>query len=712
MRKDLNNGLFGLSFRVLLPLVFLFILSSCTAGSYSTEDLPLPTQPTLPIQSTITSKPTIQPTPTPLTKILPVPTPITGQNYGLTEWTVEKAESLIRQVKYFPETLDPQQRGYLDSGYYVAFKYAGLAELENGRRFSQLEDEKSWLWDGAYDLYSSNNKETGAIYAWLVADALNKNETDLQNLGTWLSKRTPFSVSISPVTPPEGYQNSVVIFIKRDSRDDNAGGFAIWIVYKDNYYFGYPLKNNSENVFGSGDSFFELVQINEDGIPETIIQNVDWMSFGLHYGDLRIYSLDQVPPREIIFDVPPHNLDIATWSVIQNQPDPAISFLSPISVMSDDGCYSFVIDWQYRWQSDQLKLYQVVPPSMEVMEKNPVCTRLLADALDSPGFLRIPSVLAVYKKLLDLPFINSDPDINEIQFSADKSRLSLAIYLSDLGDELGANEQIKKIEASNDPFTVDWRKNALTFYKVRKDSQALFEFCRVSKVCDLFLDRSEVIATIPPNKFSEVENILSEMGVDFQSSGTYDFDQDGEIEKWLFFNSSDSCSLSHIWILARNETRINSRIVSYLCVDGENVDFETLTIEPKALIGNLPSYQIAIGGKEMLTDPFLYWPMGQDDPTIDYRQAGDLIDAVQTELLIGKLSPTVAREKLFDIQKKPIEPSYWSDDLNARLLYLIGLSYELEGKNDQAVQRYLELWKTYPNNPYAYMAMTKIEPIK
>lgn len=46
------------------------------------------------------------------------------------------------------------------------------------------------------------------------------------------------------------------------------------------------------------------------------------------------------------------------------------------------------------------------------------------------------------------------------------------------------------------------------------------------------------------------------------------------------------------------------------------------------------------------------------------------------------------------------------------LWYMLGLAYELDGKEDQAVKTYWQLWHDYPDSPYALMAQYKLDPIQ
>jgi hypothetical protein len=104
--------------------------------------------------------------------------------------------------------------------------------------------------------------------------------------------------------------------------------------------------------------------------------------------------------------------------------------------------------------------------------------------------------------------------------------------------------------------------------------------------------------------------------------------------------------------------------------------------------------------------------MDQQDPTVDSGRAGHMIDTIQNQLMLGQISPAQAQIELQHILNLPLQPNRWLPSIHAQLLYLLGLTHELNGKNSQAAQTYLELWQTFPDNPYAVMAYAKLEPAK
>jgi hypothetical protein len=732
-RFDKKSSLFLtyvlLDLKRLIPLGLALVLSACMrAAALATRPpaTPLPVTPrqSIPALPSITLMPTPLPTisltattrvelpwlrqPTSLPLVSP---PATGHSYQLTPWTPEKVEQVIEELHHYPETLPWADRGYLESFYIAAYQYEGLAELEGALRFPQLDQAKAWQQSGAYNLYRSSNDDIASLYAGLIANALNQKETNLQDFEKWFAKATPLALNIYAITPPKGYQKSLVLHIHYQENSDYSGGFAIWLVQKEGEFFTYPLPNEYETAYGDGHSNVATVDVTGDGIAEAIVQNVDWQSFGLHNGAMKIYQLDQVPPREIPLDPPLSDPSIAEWIVDQSQPVLTITFHIPVNTTSDLPCNTFIVDWLYQWQKNKLTFTQVIPPPKEAMAQDPMCTQALVSRLGLPEYLKNRAALETYKQLLDLPFIAKVFPENGEPFLIEKARFNLALYLSGQGDEAGAKEQMERIRAGADPSLTEWRKDAITYFAVRRDPQALSQFCLTSKKCLSFLNQSEMIGLVPSSRFSEIETLLPQMGINFHLSGTFDFDQDGQAEKWLLFRNTTGCGNS-FWILAKHGNGILSRNAAELCLPGEVQEDEKVKITPLAPSGGLPVYQVSVIGQEQNGEKFLYWPLDQEDPSIDSHHAGQRINAIQNKLLLRQISPAEAQKQIKAIQNLSLQPNRWLPHLQAQLLYLLGLSQELNEDRTQAVQTYLALWQTFPDNPYAIMAMAKLEWVR
>lgn len=640
-----------------------------------------------------------------------VPTPVNGQGYRLTKWTPEKAEQLVAFLKNYPDTMF---YAWIEDHYNGAFEYAGLAQLESAYRFPQAYEVREWQWNGSFDLYRSEKGDIEGLYARLLANVLNNKETSLENLGEWILEVSPeWAVITFPVTPPPSYQKSTVVYFEARANSEASGGFSVWLLEKAGVYTTYALPNGDTSPSRYVSSLPEISDITGDGIEEVFLNQTRIASFGFNSGDITIYQLDQVPPRAITFDIPLYFPQNAEWFIEPDVPVPAITFRVPISVWSDFNCGDYLLDWQYQWQQDQLKLIQVLAPPLKELEENPDCSSILASALQDPEYLKSASAMDLYKRLLELPFIEN-PDMTGFStFSVEKARLELAIFLKKQGDEAGANEQIELIGANDDPDKAEWRENALAYYAVHDDPESLYQFCLTAKACKTFLEIDEITGLIPTDKFDRLEDILTQMGIDYRDSGSYDFDGDGNMEKWLFFLSDYPCgSGTELLILGKTSEGIKSRYIRSLCIREQGTIKGDAEIIPVESAGNLPVYQLTVDGvEESMHSPFAYWPLDQKNPTISVQEAQRMIDTIQSKFLLGQITSFEAQNHVKAIQQLPLDPYRWKKESPPQVLYLLGLTYELNGQTQQAIETYLDLWQTYPDSPYAYMAWAKLEPV-
>jgi hypothetical protein len=89
----------------------------------------------------------------------------------------------------------------------------------------------------------------------------------------------------------------------------------------------------------------------------------------------------------------------------------------------------------------------------------------------------------------------------------------------------------------------------------------------------------------------------------------------------------------------------------------------------------------------------------------DQKTAATLIN-VATEDLFAGADPATVRAALLKARE--------SRDFDCEAVdcpqfqYLLGLTYELEGDERNAVQTYLDLWRTYPDSPFTIMARAKL----
>jgi hypothetical protein len=707
-------------FTILFLVSFGLLFYACTPSEqiisptqfHTGSPLPPPTStktktpfPTRTVTFTATPAPYATGTPFSRTPEPLISPPALEKTYQLTNWTPEKASQLIEYLKKYPDTLPDWRRGYIDSFYYHAYEYAGLIELESAFRFSESQQARTWRYDGAYNQLQSFNKNSSALYTKLLVESLNQQETNMDNIQTWFQQIEPrLNLKIIDTTPPATYQRSSVLHITAVDGDVKPG-IAIWILQNNGEHFGYPLKNQFEINLVDSENEIEVVELTGDNIPEVILKNVEWQTGSMYDGSLVIYRLDQVPPRMIEFSPEPLNLEIADWLIGEPDEVSIITFTTPLELFFIYGCYDFSVEWQYQWNGENLQLLNILLPTIEEMEKTPVCSRVLLQGIWKNELLEISSGMNIYKTLLELPFIGEDLEPNEEPGFQQKARLELAKFLLGKGDVIGANEQIQLLVTTTDAINPTWGESAKEYLQIYRNQNALFQFCLTTNWCPTYLSTSELISLIPPGRISEADALLKQMGVEIPVSGNFDFDTDGMQEKWLMVKPTTGTCVIPFWILSSNVNGIISRNVSSTC----NEEIKQVKINFLSQIQGYPVYALDFGDDYLDPHRFVYWQMDQKDPTFTYWQARERLNDLQTKLLFGDLSHQTVDEVLNQLQNMPIMVPGSPADSQAYQLYLTGLALELKGDVAQAALVYLELWQSYPEEPYGYIAYSKLE---
>ncbi len=161
--------------------------STATASLIPTITLtPTPTR-TLRYTLTPTLTLTIGPSPTPTqTPTPPGPPTITparplpnDKAYSLKTWTPEDADTAIRLMEDFPNSLTQTARGNDNSGYFSAFSYAVVALKEALLRFPEAPQAEDWMWRLAYNQARTGDAQAGEIFSELLTQAMNRGETNL-----------------------------------------------------------------------------------------------------------------------------------------------------------------------------------------------------------------------------------------------------------------------------------------------------------------------------------------------------------------------------------------------------------------------------------------------------------------------------------------------------------------------------------------------------
>lgn len=214
----------------------------------------------------------------------------------------------------------------------------------------------------------------------------------------------------------------------------------------------------------------------------------------------------------------------------------------------------------------------------------------------------------------------------------------------------------------------------------------------------------QLTRTLPRTAFPLALDELSKRGVPIAASGLFDFDGDGEAEHWFTVRHPGQ-SKTELWIVARKPEGMKALRMSEI---NGTPSFVRLNTGDEAR----GTMQVKAGGVESFfefvrapntSEPFVAVIETTSAPP---ETATTLIRTATDDLFAGA-DPATVRAVLLKARE--------TRDFDCEAVdcpqfeYLLGLTYELTGDEREAVEAYLNLWRTYPDSPFTIMARAKLE---
>lgn len=653
----------------------------------------VPTRPDFTITPTKWLDPTPVPTPTP--KFV---TPLPSGSYSLVEWGPDDAEHLIDELISYPESLDMSERGMYDTGYYYAFRFAALAQAEAAYRFPDYERAESWKWRSAYNQLQSFQNNIGLVYSELILDGLNTNETLLDNLKNWFESKEPrLEFESYPLHPLAGYLSSQIVLVK--VRNGNvSGGTYIWLVESVDGFHTYSLESATD--YGTGvEISIAFEDLTGDSTPEALISHVDWGSFNMHSGYLEVFDLSSYPPTKLSFTPEPIDMEIADWYPwIENDKHVGVRLQIPI-YKETGGCLDFGPTWDYRWNGNAFELQKFELPSEEEMQSVPNCADYLV-ASELVYYLRngilqaLPTLitsLETYPRSADEMMVRGvpHPSLDEVIFE-------VGLVLANLGNYSEAVEEWQKLVMMSES---SWKPLAQIAIDTIRSDPNMLSLCLALKNCNDFFSVYTMAYWIPSNLYLESINIFTEIGVPIIESGMYDFDRDGLQDPWF------------VWERPWEYYQFDAFVI-------DNGHMVPIFFPYTAGIYDLPGQvQITVQSQTQYATAYKI-TTGNPMQSLNISVQKFGISLPETT---GS-SVTELGDKLFfegqsieeftnSLLVHPIQYTICTQYCDENLLYeyLLALSYELQGDEQEAVNRYYALWTSYPDSLYARMAAAKLK---
>jgi len=666
--------------------------------------IPIPSvTPTL--RATFTSRPTRTPTVSPTPTVTPLPTLLPSltpafpsefnDHYILAYWTPELASQLIDQMETYPENLSSYARGSDDQGYYDAFRYAIFAQQEALHRFPTASQAREWLWQMAYNLARTSDPTAGEVYASVITQELNAGRVNLGGLYQWGIKRSPQAIIevISLDTPPGDLSSSIV----KVSAGENGSSF-FWLLENPSGFKSHPLTSDFNFVQPSGVNYFAEGMLGANGAVVGIYPSKVYDS--LRYITPRVFSLAQEPPVELEFDpqLPPaigpdfnnnwEPIDPGTTDGGDLQFTDVIFAACPVTV-------SHTYDWNGKDFSFLEAIYKI-EPDPDLLS---YCEVVVNHAINVWGLE--PTIYLMETLLPSWPPETTTTGREYPPDALDEWRYRLSLYHALSGNQVESIGYANAIVSN--PATPDsrWITPASEFLEAYQDQRDIYTACLPSTYCDPRIAFQSLVSTITPQEFPDLIDTLEDAGVTIRSNGYFDFDNDGDTERWLVIRHQPGSPLE-FWIISPNESGFDAVFVSTVETDNPRLTYlEPLSEPPIVKID--PDITFHFIKQDPDQEPIIV--MVEEEVVFASDRTGLELDHLEVTLLTGG-DPAYVQQELLVLRTS----SYFTCSylLCPRYLYLLGLASELANDKRSAVDVYLELWRQFPDSPFATMARFKL----
>ena len=236
----------------------------------------------------------------------------------------------------------------------------------------------------------------------------------------------------------------------------------------------------------------------------------------------------------------------------------------------------------------------------------------------------------------------------------------------------------------------NWIKPAQDFLENYQEGKNLYKACTLTTFCQPGVALSGLIATVPSDK--DVLSFLRESGVDLSASGYFDFEDDGESERWFNVRHRPR-EKPEFWIIAAHEaglegiqvTQVESNPPEFEILEPAFIGEQDIHLQPAIFIDGKTAFHIArMPGTGI---PYLE-PVALRHEYPDRYLAG--LQLIENSLFDGD-PPKQVQKDLRTLATYPglLCVNTWSCD---SYYYLLGLASELAGDVRSAVDAYHRLW--------------------
>lgn len=640
-----------------------------------------------------TGTPTITPTPTPTATgtLWPTLTPAKPAKfndlYQLRTWTASDANRLVEQLQGSPMVLFPVLKDRQTPAYDEAFFYATIAQREALLRFPDDPNAIRWRWGLAYHLARINDPQVVDTYAALVTEVLINAQIELKDLPGWFIQQEPrLELVVYPLTPQPGYLSSQIVEIK------GGGGAFFWLMQTTTNWQSYALTSQFDFAHNLQAS---LSVGNLAGIGNPVAA----ISFSPTPGNYlltppEVFDLSQESPHLISF-TPSLPLDIGmdfqnNWVFEDGQLIfkgivlPSCPVEISRSYQWDEGLLSFLTtDYTIKPAPDLLGFCEYAV-SVSAKYWGPAVTVSLMEDL-----------LPVWP-----PKTNADGKPFPLD-ARDGFLFELGIYQALAGEQEGANQTLTGIITKPSIPASRWITPSKQFLATYQTPSDLYRACVQTEVCDPRRALKQIILSIPGNDYAIATEYLLRYGVTLRSSGIFDFENDGDPERWILVQHRPSEKIE-LFALFRTPLQIHPLFLDVSDASAPPLRYHDLDEKPPIVQIRLKEGFIINRVPETL-EPYVTYVIIEFVPTTYTKLA---LQTAMSDLFSGKDPQTVLNQLLQVTSSGRFNCKNYN--ICDRFYYILGLANELSGHQQDAIDNYIKLWWDYKNSPLTIIARQKV----
>jgi hypothetical protein len=658
---------------------------------------PTPTRtprPTWTVRPRMTDTPTETATPTQTSTPTRIPTitravPVRFNDlYSLVPWTPDLADRAAQMAYEFPDVIFPATADKSKPAYHAAYRAAAGAYKEALLRFPDDPRAVNWQWRLAYALAQIGDPAATQLYAGFIQGALKKGDLRVEELPEWFTRQEPrLTLQIDNIPAEPGQLNQDLINIIE-------GGVYLWLLETPTNIQVLPVTDNFD--FESAQKSVHLLgDLTGDGKTEVSIYQPDSKRPTI-LKEPSIFSLSGQEPLELSVRTSPP-IDLQTDYTASLEPGKGKDFNLIASLFP--AC-PVTFTQGYTWDQTQF-----VPNPVQI-NVSPVTDYLqYCDPVLNHAYNAWPA--SVNLALIDtlLPLWPPVKGLDEQPYPADAKdelRYRQGIYQALTGQYDQSTKNLQDLVDNPTVSESPWVTEAKDFLNLYRTPENLYLACQASTECDLRSALEEIIRSSDTNDLTRVYETLRESSVSIRATGLFDFDQDGDPERWVTIQPRTGQSLE-FWILASSSQGVFPLYVDLVTRDRPTpfLNEPAGATPPIFQIDNQKGYQLKRvpgSGKPFLVEAEVV------SPVTTYTL--DTLEENQAALLSG-VDPNMVRDSLLEVLNSG-RFNCLNDRICDRFYYTLGLAYELSGDTREAIDTYIKLWWENGQSPYTKIARLKI----